>query len=140
MAAMVDLVISLIQIYYLWTSRTGFRSTDRLINTLLMYIVHSGGLTTLISVMILVLFEIPALKNNIMFVGLVGIQSKLYANSFLATLNARVHIKKRAFGSNGMDIDTVELNQRGRGGPHEENRPSKPALAIFTETHVVKDS
>ncbi|EED82947.1 predicted protein [Postia placenta Mad-698-R] len=105
MAAMVDLVISLIQIYYLWTSRTGFRR--------------------LISVMILVLFEIPALKNNIMFVGLVGIQSKLYANSFLATLNARVHIKKRAFGSNGMDIDTVELNQRGRGGPHEEHRPSK---------------
>ncbi|EED82919.1 predicted protein [Postia placenta Mad-698-R] len=39
MAAMVDLVVSLIQIHYLWTSRTG---TDHLINTLLMYIVYDG--------------------------------------------------------------------------------------------------
>lgn len=39
----------------------------------------------------------------------------------------------------GIELGVVELVQRGHQSPYEGDKPCKPALEIFTETHVAKD-
>ncbi|KZT01987.1 uncharacterized protein LAESUDRAFT_717163 [Laetiporus sulphureus 93-53] len=80
-----DITITVSLIYYLQKSRDG---TCRTLQT---YTVNAGGLTMLTSIVIRMTFVFY--KHSLIFLGIVSIQEKLYANSFLAILNARQHLK-----------------------------------------------
>jgi len=135
LAAVVDLIIALSQTYFLWRSRTGYQGTDHLIRTLIAYVINTGALTTVVSTAILITFLVPALKNSLLFAGLVEIQSKLYANSFLATLNARRRMKSTSRGTKAYNSDTIELDMRRQttGGATPSN------IEIFKTTKVTGD-
>ena len=45
LSAAVDVTIASMLIFFLWKARTGFKSTDRLIHTLMAYTVNSGAIT-----------------------------------------------------------------------------------------------
>ncbi|KZT05771.1 uncharacterized protein LAESUDRAFT_813300, partial [Laetiporus sulphureus 93-53] len=91
LAAVVDFIIASFLMYYLQQGRSGTRRTDHLIKSLQAYVINTGSLTMLVSIAILMTFLFY--KNSLLFTGLVEIQSKLYANSFLATLNARERLR-----------------------------------------------
>ncbi|KZT02010.1 uncharacterized protein LAESUDRAFT_445568 [Laetiporus sulphureus 93-53] len=90
LAAAEDIIIAVSLIYYLQKSHGRTRSTDHLIRTLQTYTINTGSLTMLTSIVILMTFVFY--KGSLIFMGMVSIQGKLYANSFLATLNARHHL------------------------------------------------
>ncbi|KZT02007.1 uncharacterized protein LAESUDRAFT_445415 [Laetiporus sulphureus 93-53] len=90
LAATEDMLIAGTLIYYLQKSRTGARRTDHLIRTLQTYIINTGSLTMLVSITIVLTYIFY--EGSLLFVGMVTVQGKLYANSFLATLNARQHL------------------------------------------------
>jgi len=88
-----DLVISLALVYFLNQSRSGFNSTENIIDRLIIYSVNVGLVTSAISVCTFVTFH--TLPSSTMFTLFTETISKIYVNSLLVTLNARNSLKKQ---------------------------------------------
>ncbi|KAI8969861.1 hypothetical protein BD414DRAFT_540883 [Trametes punicea] len=94
-AALVDILVPIILSFYLRRGRqTWYRQTYSLANQILLYVVNTGAITGTTSLLCVILFAIE--KRSLVFLGLVMIQGKLYANSLLGSLNARSHIRHKA--------------------------------------------
>ncbi|CAL1704019.1 unnamed protein product [Somion occarium] len=129
LSAAVDLLIASILMYYLHKSRTGFKETDHMIHSLMGYAVNTGAITMLVSIAIVLTFVF--LKESLLFAGLVQMSSKLYANSFLGTLNAR-QILRRKINTH----KSSELSDRVRSN----NAPTPMRhIEIYQETSKVID-
>ncbi|EIW76807.1 hypothetical protein CONPUDRAFT_76378 [Coniophora puteana RWD-64-598 SS2] len=90
----VDVLITIALCFYLHRSRTGMSSTDTLINTLIVYTVNTGLLTTLVAFFDVVLHT--ALDGTLAYYCFYVMLTKLYTNSFLGTLNARRVLRGKA--------------------------------------------
>jgi len=78
--------------FFLRRLRTGFQKSDSLIQALIIYAVSTGALTSAVGVCTLILYnEFP---DALYFMGAYFVHGKLYAISFLATLNSRQNIRK----------------------------------------------
>ncbi|KAI0333458.1 hypothetical protein GY45DRAFT_1368447 [Cubamyces sp. BRFM 1775] len=90
-AAAVDVLVALTLSFYIQRDRgkweSGTQESDSRIDTILIYAVNTGAITALSSILSVILFATQ--KKSLVFLGLVEIQSKLYANSFLGSLNVR---------------------------------------------------
>ncbi|TFK46702.1 hypothetical protein OE88DRAFT_1739313 [Heliocybe sulcata] len=132
-AAAVDLIVAGSLIYFLEHSRTGFDRSDSRINLLMVYTINTGLITSIVSVVIVVTYA--ALPATLVFLGLVEIQSKLYANSFLASLNARTHILNR--GAHSHSEYSSGNSTRNR---RVHNPPIPAGISILQETtHTVDE-
>ncbi|RDB26984.1 hypothetical protein Hypma_005046 [Hypsizygus marmoreus] len=87
-----DIAISLALVYFLNQSRSGFRSTENIIDRLILYSVNVGLVTSAISIVTFATFH--ALPSTTMFTLFTEIISKIYVNSLLVTLNSRNNIKR----------------------------------------------
>jgi len=123
LSAVVDITIASMLIYYLYKARTGFKSTDRLIHTLMAYTVNSGFITMICSTLAVVTFFV--LPQSLVFAGLVQMSSKLYANSFLGTLNARQRLRTKS---------TSASTQRPSGNSGSAGSGKARHIEIFQET------
>ncbi|TFK46678.1 hypothetical protein OE88DRAFT_884315 [Heliocybe sulcata] len=121
-AAAVDLIVAAALSYFLEKNRTGFQRSDTRINLLMAYIINTGALTTIFSLIIVIAFA--AMPGSLVFLAFVEIQSKLYANSFLASLNARKQLMKS--GQRATAYTSYELSH-GRTG-------ATPIIEVFHET------
>ncbi|KAF4614231.1 hypothetical protein D9613_008045 [Agrocybe pediades] len=77
-------------------SRTGFKSTDSLVNTLMLYSINTGLLTSVCATACFVTFAIW--PHQFVFMGFYFALSKLYVNSLLAVLNTRKALRRRNSG------------------------------------------
>ncbi|KIM39251.1 hypothetical protein M413DRAFT_415842, partial [Hebeloma cylindrosporum] len=77
-------------------SRTGVKSADSLVNTLMLYSINTGLLTSLCATACFVTFAIW--PHEFVFIGFYFALSKLYVNSLLAVLNTRETLRKRTAG------------------------------------------
>ncbi|KZT19319.1 hypothetical protein NEOLEDRAFT_977673 [Neolentinus lepideus HHB14362 ss-1] len=131
-AATVDLVVAGSLIYFLEHSRTGFDRSDSRINLLMVYTINTGLITSIVSVVIVVTYA--SLPSTLVFLGLVEIQSKLYANSFLASLNARSHILNHGPSHSEYSSGNSSRNRR------IHNPPMPAQISILQETtHTVDE-
>ncbi|KAK0489890.1 hypothetical protein EDD18DRAFT_1187348 [Armillaria luteobubalina] len=87
-----DLSVALALCYYLYTSRTGFQRTDSLINILMAYTVNTGLVVAVDAMLGIVTYA--AMPHNLIFLGFYLLLSKLYLNSYLASLNARQGLRE----------------------------------------------
>ncbi|KAH9938986.1 uncharacterized protein BXZ73DRAFT_99661 [Epithele typhae] len=85
-----DVLITGILCFYLRRRKSGLVRMDRIIGTLTLYTVENGLLTCLTTAVSLICWV--RMQDNLIFLGLHLAISKLYANSFLASLNARKHL------------------------------------------------
>ncbi|TFK83353.1 hypothetical protein K466DRAFT_265181 [Polyporus arcularius HHB13444] len=86
-AAAGDVLIALILCTILQISKTGFERSNTLINKLILFSVNTGLLTSICACMSLItILALPTTFIYIFFFFLIG---RLYANSLMATLNAR---------------------------------------------------
>ncbi|KAF8436329.1 hypothetical protein L210DRAFT_2478574 [Boletus edulis BED1] len=88
-----DLYLAVVLCYYLFKSRTGFRRTDSLLNTLITYIITTGLLTSVDAILGTILYAV--MPTNYIFMAFYFNLAKLYTNSYLALLNARKRLRKR---------------------------------------------
>ncbi|KAH7930000.1 hypothetical protein BV22DRAFT_1028967 [Leucogyrophana mollusca] len=101
LSALVDITIACTLCYYLHRRRTGMRRTDSIINRLLLYSINTGAVTSFFAVLVVVTFlTLPGAA----YAAFVGVQSKLYAVSLLATLNGRKTTVKKS----RMAVPTVD--------------------------------
>ncbi|KAF7424979.1 hypothetical protein PC9H_010290 [Pleurotus ostreatus] len=125
--------------YYLYKSRTGFTRTDSLIRVLMLYIVNTGLIVFLDATLGMITYI--AMPDNFVFLGFYLLLSKLYLNSYLASLNAReglrdkvdetpvsIHLSRITNQSNRYDVE--------RSIVASEKRLSNDRVAISVETMV----
>ncbi|KAE9387477.1 hypothetical protein BT96DRAFT_1005084 [Gymnopus androsaceus JB14] len=107
LAAAGDLLIAGILTLLLQRAKTGYRSSDSIINKLTLFAVNTGALTSLCAVASLI--SIVAAPNTFIYISFFFSMGRLYTNSLLATLNARKGIRASAEGVNASDVDNVSL-------------------------------
>ncbi|KAI0756068.1 hypothetical protein C8Q80DRAFT_1264175 [Daedaleopsis nitida] len=98
-AASLDVFITIGLCYYLRRGRTGLGSMDRIVDSITLYTVENGMLTCLTTSVSLICWL--TMPTNLIFLGLHFAISKLYANSFLATLNSRKSLMNKSQASSG---------------------------------------
>ncbi|RPD54502.1 hypothetical protein L226DRAFT_575681 [Lentinus tigrinus ALCF2SS1-7] len=98
-AASLDILITIGLCYYLRRGRLVASGMDRIIDTITLYTIENGMLTCITTVVSLICWL--TMPTNLIFLGLHFAISKLYANSFLATLNSRKSLLNKSQGSSG---------------------------------------
>ncbi|KIY65806.1 hypothetical protein CYLTODRAFT_423998 [Cylindrobasidium torrendii FP15055 ss-10] len=88
-----DILVSLGLTYYLLHSRTSVKKTNSLISTLLVYTINTGLIVAIDAALGVILFA--AMPGNFIFLTPYVWLSKLYLNSYLASLNAREALRER---------------------------------------------
>ncbi|KAF8347233.1 hypothetical protein F5887DRAFT_1157825 [Amanita rubescens] len=96
--------------HLLYLSATTVEETKFMVGILMRYALISGALTSMCSLTGLIIF--CAMPNNLIFLGVTFIVTKLYINSYLAMLNARNSIRSRGSirttrSSLGIRISTI---------------------------------
>ncbi|KAH8099877.1 hypothetical protein BXZ70DRAFT_1065375 [Cristinia sonorae] len=98
LAAVVDGMIAAGLIWYLNRSRTGFSDMDTILDSIKVYTIENGLLTSITTVVSLICWI--TMPSNLIFLGLHFVISKLYANALMATLNARTVLRGKSQGYN----------------------------------------
>ncbi|KAH6904142.1 hypothetical protein BKA70DRAFT_1297173 [Coprinopsis sp. MPI-PUGE-AT-0042] len=88
-----DLVIAITLCWYLRKARTGFKNTDGLIKTLMRYTINTGLIVAIDAAAGMILYIVMPL--NFIFLGPYLLLSKLYLNSYLATMNSRQDLRDK---------------------------------------------
>ncbi|KAG2120689.1 uncharacterized protein F5147DRAFT_785757 [Suillus discolor] len=91
LSVFVDIMIAAFMCYFLRKNRTVVTSTIRIVDTLTLWTIRNGSMTSAAAIASLICWLV--MPGNLIFLGLHFVVAKLYANSLLATLNARQHIR-----------------------------------------------
>lgn len=112
-SAVADILIAASLCFYLYKNRTGYRKTNSLITTLIVYSLATGLVSSLIRVVIVITFA--TMPNNYIWLAFCWIGGKCYANSFLASLNCRGSLQKVAESPNisSPQLSTFEAASAG---------------------------
>ncbi|KAF8131522.1 hypothetical protein EV363DRAFT_1482559 [Boletus edulis] len=109
LSAFVDIVITTSLCYFLRSNRSLVPRTNRMIDTLTLWMVQNGSITCLGAIASLICWLV--MPQNRIFLGLHFVVGKLYANSLLATLNARHKIRSSQASPFGFLPDTPFTDQ-----------------------------
>ncbi|KAF5378576.1 hypothetical protein D9615_007127 [Tricholomella constricta] len=90
-AVLSDIFIAAALCILLHGSRTGFRRTNTLVNTLMVYAINRCVLTSVVAVAEVIAFA--ASPHSLWFLAIDFVVGKLYANSLLAHLNSRQSLR-----------------------------------------------
>ncbi|EED79741.1 predicted protein [Postia placenta Mad-698-R] len=116
----IDTIIAASLCFLLCISRTGYRRTDSLINTLMLYTVNTGIITSLCSLAAIIAMKTS--PHTFIVAAVEFLLTKIYVNSFLAMLNARNSLRE---SDSRMKRDYV-LNTLQRTVTSEVADDSKP--------------
>ncbi|KAF5365649.1 hypothetical protein D9758_003160 [Tetrapyrgos nigripes] len=113
-AAVADLLIAASLSFYLHRSRTGIRTTDSIINKLLLYAINTGLLTSIFALTDMICFL--TMPNNLIHIAFNLMIGKLYTNSLLASLNVRDSLREELYdnGKAGYTMSTFEARVPSR--------------------------
>ncbi|KAI6106589.1 hypothetical protein EV401DRAFT_2077880 [Pisolithus croceorrhizus] len=125
--AEVLITTSLCVLLYDSGSRSAFPRTKRLLNTLIIYAVNRCLLTLLVTIAQLV---VDASNQSAWLIGLDFIVGKLYANSLLASLNTRQHLRSQGSGpESSVRVNAIHFANLPK--PSEDERSSKDGERYF---------
>ncbi|KAI8985612.1 hypothetical protein BD414DRAFT_441292 [Trametes punicea] len=88
-----DVVTAAALCYFLRGLKTGYHRDDSIVNTLTLYAINTGVITSAISLSTLILYDL--MPTNFIFMAFYFVLSKVYANSFFAALNTRRSVRGR---------------------------------------------
>ncbi|KIK68371.1 hypothetical protein GYMLUDRAFT_35775 [Collybiopsis luxurians FD-317 M1] len=111
-----DIFTAAILCYFLRKLRTGQKHSDSIVANLMIYAVGTGGVTSVVSISCLILFNL--MPSNLVFIAVYFVLSKVYAISFMATLNTR-----RAVRGKGTDRQNVSTELSGISIPLSSSLP-----------------
>ncbi|KAI0761808.1 hypothetical protein BD413DRAFT_616797 [Trametes elegans] len=88
-----DVVTAAALCWFLRGLKTGYKRDDSIVNTLTLYAINTGVITSAISLSTLILYDL--MPTNFIFMAFYFVLSKVYANSFFAALNTRRSVRGR---------------------------------------------
>ncbi|PAV18916.1 hypothetical protein PNOK_0575900 [Pyrrhoderma noxium] len=89
-----DLSIVSALCYYLHRGRSGLKESTTLVNTLILYCITTGAVSSLAHLANLILYV--TMPTAFVYIGVFAFTPELYSNALLATLNARDHLRNRS--------------------------------------------
>jgi len=95
-AVFVDALIAISSCVLLNHSRSGFKSSDSLVNTLMLYSINTGTVTSLGALACLVSYALW--PHKFIFIGIFFIIGKVQINTVLTVLNTRSFLRARKIG------------------------------------------
>ncbi|KAF7981412.1 hypothetical protein HWV62_33391 [Athelia sp. TMB] len=98
MLLFVDMVNTISLCTYLRIERTGFSSTDSMLNKLFLWTLETGLLTSLAALLMVVLLLTE--KKTTLWICISIFYAKLYSNSFMASLNGREYLRTTRMDTN----------------------------------------
>ncbi|KAK6997129.1 hypothetical protein R3P38DRAFT_2563886 [Favolaschia claudopus] len=102
-----DLAVTVLLIYYLHKSRTGFKKTDNVITRLIRSALESAAFATFFSIMVLIMFTVfPRTGFHLMFSQPMG---RIYMSTLLSTLNGRESLRQDLHGGTPESVNVLEL-------------------------------
>ncbi|KAG7445532.1 uncharacterized protein BT62DRAFT_1006510 [Guyanagaster necrorhizus] len=110
-----DVVTAASLCYFLNKLRTGYHKSDSLVNSLVLYAINTGALTSAVSLSTVIFYNI--MRANLVFVASFFILSKLYAISFMATLNTRRIVRGKGTDKQGTTTNNTNLFHLGTRMP-----------------------
>ncbi|KAJ8691867.1 hypothetical protein PTI98_011387 [Pleurotus ostreatus] len=138
LAAVGDLFISICLVYMLYRRRTGYKKSNTIISRLIIFTINTGSLTTLFAIGSLI--SILVWDDTLIYVTFFFCIGRLYANTFLATLNARSILR-----SVGQDDDANTIHLSGANtteeaiGMSKGTRPRNISIQIDTARDILRD-
>ncbi|KAL4250720.1 hypothetical protein ABKN59_005491 [Abortiporus biennis] len=139
----IDTLIAISLVVILWGRRTGFKRTDSQLQTLMMYSVHTGALTSLVAICVVITFA--TMPTKFIYIALFFTLPKFYINALLATLNARETMRaERRNESSGFTSVHVSRTQVSTASADPTQRTNlthseaRPEVIMLTESF--KDS
>ncbi|KAI0775138.1 hypothetical protein BD413DRAFT_294423 [Trametes elegans] len=112
-AVVADGILTTALIVALRRNRTGIRRTDSVVDVLVLYAVTTGLLTTVFNTLAFLFALIQ--PNNLIYVGINIVASKMYATSLFAALNTRQALAQQGFGAS---TAIYGGGRRGSTAPH----------------------
>ncbi|RDX50710.1 hypothetical protein OH76DRAFT_1482115 [Lentinus brumalis] len=139
LAALADTIITIALTFTLQRSRTGFESTDNLIDTLIIYSINTGLLTDVFNIACFILALV--MPDNLIYAGVVIVTSKLYANTLMAVLNSRNSLasSQNAAPTNSHSV-SIPVSQHVYRGTSEKNLYLTPNNPIPIQMSTVRSS
>ncbi|CAL1703702.1 unnamed protein product [Somion occarium] len=142
LSAAVDAIIATSMIYYLHRGQSGQARTDGVVKWLMSYAINSGAMMMIVSLAIAITYV--KVKESLLFLGLVMIVSKLYANSLLGTQLLRSKTARAAgvggsSRSNAYELSKIQVTSSGQMRPIEiyrEKTQVTDAVAPFEDDEL----
>ncbi|TDL15191.1 hypothetical protein BD410DRAFT_902696 [Rickenella mellea] len=136
-----DVAIAGALITLLNSQRTGFRSSETIINRLILFTMNTGLLTSICAIMSLI--TITVLPTTFVYISFYVTVSRLYTNSLLATLNVRKSIRGgHPDSSENMSLSMGRYRGGGQGMDIENGHASKGSqhvLSVKVDTETMRD-
>ncbi|OSC97545.1 hypothetical protein PYCCODRAFT_1440062 [Trametes coccinea BRFM310] len=102
-----DIIITSSLVYFLREHKSGFNHRlDSTLDKIIYWTVNNGLLTSVVGLVVIVTFSV--MPDNMVFLGVHLLLSKLYANSLLATLNFRQAQRGRGLDTDGTSAINVD--------------------------------
>ncbi|KAF8960009.1 hypothetical protein BDZ97DRAFT_2060841 [Flammula alnicola] len=106
----IDVIIAGSLSFYLHFSRTGIKSTDILINRLVVYAINNGTVTSVADILCLIFGTVQG--NNLIYLSIYQCIGNLYTNSMLATLNSRHSVTAGHVMSTSLELSGMNTSHR----------------------------
>ncbi|KAI0790856.1 hypothetical protein C8Q75DRAFT_108426 [Abortiporus biennis] len=139
--ACIDTSIAVALVAILWGRRTGFERTDSQLQTLMIYSVHTGALTSLVAICVVITFA--TMPTKFIYIALFFTLPKFYINALLATLNARETIIRSEWRSNpssglsGVHVSRTQISSTSidrTQHPNFTHSDVRPGVMMFTQS------
>ncbi|KAG6811391.1 hypothetical protein H0H92_007635 [Tricholoma furcatifolium] len=112
-----DVVTAASLCYFLLRLRTGLHSSDSIVNSLILYAINTGALTGACSLTTILLFNFGP-EDSLYFIAVYFVVSKMYAISYMATLNTRRTVRGRGTDRQG---GTTGYTNKSNGNAKPDN-------------------
>ncbi|RPD54867.1 hypothetical protein L226DRAFT_261810 [Lentinus tigrinus ALCF2SS1-7] len=139
-AVIIDSVTTSTLTYYLHKCRTGFRKTDSLIGTLIVYTINTGLLNGLLNLAAMLAAALS--PKTLIYYGIDIASSKMYANSLLAVLNARRSLLDRGlegFETGSFGLEVFDPNKKEDQFPVKAAPPQMHKLPTVIDVQVTTE-
>ncbi|KAI0694309.1 hypothetical protein C8T65DRAFT_666988 [Cerioporus squamosus] len=139
-AVVIDTVTTSTLTYYLHGCRTGFRKTDSLIDTLIVYTINTGLLNGILNFAAMLAATLS--PKTLIYYGIDIASSKMYANSLLAVLNARRSLLDRGmegFETGSFGLKVFDPNEKDDNFPAKAPQPQVHKLPTVIDVRVTTE-
>ncbi|OBZ78970.1 hypothetical protein A0H81_00686 [Grifola frondosa] len=136
LSSALDVLVTASLCYFLKKSRTGLSSMDRIINSLTLYTLENGSLTCVTTIITLICWI--SMPRNLVFLGFHLAITKLYANSLLATLNARRSLRLNKASRQVFDTMPIVFTSGSAESDHDPSRTEDIAMSPVLQISISK--
>jgi len=133
-----DVIIATSLCILLNKARTGYKRSDTVINTLIVFVVNTGVLTTCCAVASLI--SLCLSPNSLIYASFYFCIGRFYVNSFLATLNARNSLKGNVDDTSYMMMSLPSSGGNSSRTATESSKQKAIAIRIDTTTEGMNEN